>query len=51
MSRAVVDGLPKAELYLRIEGMLEPELVFAAAGCIVSPSVQALPAAYNFKNL
>lgn len=50
-----INGLPKAELHLHIEGTLEPELLFkiAARNGVDPgyPSVDALKAAYNFSNL
>ncbi len=50
-----IDGLPKAELHLHIEGTLEPEMVFALAerNGIKLPyaSIEALRAAYRFKDL
>lgn len=50
-----IDGLPKAELHLHIEGTLEPELVFALAerNRIKLPydSVEALRRKYDFGNL
>lgn len=50
-----IDGLPKAELHLHIEGTLEPEMVFALAerNRIRLPyaSVEALRAAYRFTDL
>lgn len=50
-----IDGLPKAELHLHIEGTLEPEMVFALAerNRIRLPyaSVEALRAAYRFVDL
>ncbi len=50
-----IDGLPKAELHIHIEGSLEPELMFALAdrNGITLPyaSVEALRAAYDFSSL
>jgi adenosine deaminase len=50
-----IDGLPKAELHLHIEGTLEPEMMFALAtrNRIDLPygSVEELRAAYDFANL
>ncbi len=50
-----IDGLPKAELHLHIEGTFEPELMFAIArrNGIALPyaSVADLRAAYAFENL
>ena len=50
-----IQGLPKAELHLHIEGTLEPEMMFALAQRngikLPYPSVEALRAAYNFGNL
>ena len=50
-----IDGLPKAELHLHIEGTLEPELMFALAkrNGVELPygSVEELRAAYDFGNL
>jgi adenosine deaminase len=50
-----IDGLPKAELHLHIEGTLEPEMVFALAerNRIKLPyaSIEALRAAYRFTDL
>lgn len=50
-----IDGLPKAELHLHIEGTLEPEMVFALAerNRVRPPyaSVEALRAAYRFTDL
>ena len=58
MSNAIVqfiDGLPKAELHLHIEGALEPEMVFILAERngvrLPYPSIEALCAAYNFQSL
>jgi len=50
-----IDGLPKAELHLHIEGTIEPETMFKLASrnglALPYDSVEALRAAYNFKNL
>lgn len=50
-----VQGLPKAELHLHIEGTLEPELLFALAGkngvTVPYRSVEEVRAAYDFGNL
>ncbi len=50
-----IDGLPKAELHIHIEGSLEPELMFALAArngvALPYASVEALRAAYDFGNL
>ncbi len=50
-----IEGLPKAELHIHIEGSLEPELIFALAERnrvkLAYPSVEALRAAYAFTNL
>jgi adenine deaminase len=52
---AFIDGLPKAELHLHIEGTIEPETMFklAARNGVALPydSVEALRAAYDFQNL
>lgn len=52
---AFVDGLPKAELHLHIEGSLEPELMFELARrngvSIPFGSVEEVRAAYDFSNL
>jgi adenosine deaminase len=52
---AYIDGLPKAELHLHIEGSLEPELMFELARRNGVPipfdSVEAVRAAYDFSNL
>jgi len=50
-----IDGLPKVELHLHIEGSLEPELMFALAQRnnvkIPFKSVEEVRAAYDFSNL
>jgi adenosine deaminase len=50
-----IDGLPKAELHLHIEGTLEPELLFELAQRngihLQHDSVEKLRAAYAFENL
>ena len=50
-----IDGLPKAELHLHIEGTIEPQTMFklAARNGVALPyqSVEALRAAYDFHNL
>jgi adenosine deaminase len=52
---AFINGLPKAELHLHIEGSLEPELMFALAQrnnvAIPFASVEQVRAAYSFSNL
>ncbi|HYA79667.1 MAG TPA: adenosine deaminase [Methylocystis sp.] len=50
-----VEGLPKAELHLHIEGTIEPEMMFRLAGRngvdLPYDSVDSLRAAYDFGNL
>jgi adenosine deaminase len=50
-----VEGLPKAELHLHIEGTLEPEMMFRLAArngiTLPYPSVEALRSAYQFEKL
>jgi adenosine deaminase len=52
---AFIQGLPKAELHLHIEGSLEPELMFALAARngidLPFASVEAVREAYDFSNL
>ncbi|MFL6673727.1 MAG: adenosine deaminase [Massilia sp.] len=53
--RNIVQGMPKAELHIHIEGSLEPELIFALAQrngvSLPYPSVEALRQAYAFTDL
>lgn len=53
--RAFIEGLPKTELHLHIEGTLEPELLFALAQrnkvALAYASVEELRAAYAFTDL
>lgn len=50
-----IDGLPKAELHLHIEGSFEPELMFQIADRnkikLKYENIDSLKAAYNFNNL
>jgi len=50
-----INGLPKAELHLHLEGSLEPELMFALAErngvALPYASIEELKAAYSFNNL
>jgi len=50
-----VEGLPKAELHLHIEGTLEPDMMFRLAArneiTLPYPSVEALRSAYQFEKL
>ena len=51
-----IDGLPKAELHLHIEGTLEPELQVrprraATASSLPYASVEEMRAAYTFHDL
>lgn len=50
-----IEGMPKAELHLHIEGTFEPELMFAIADRnkvpLKYPNVESLRAAYRFRNL
>ncbi len=52
---AFVDGLPKVELHVHIEGTLEPELIFALAERnrvrLPHADVDALRRAYSFRDL
>lgn len=52
---AFVQGLPKAELHLHLEGTLEPDLMFELAKrngvALPYPDVQSARAAYRFSNL
>ena len=53
--RRFIEGLPKAELHIHIEGSLEPELMMALAErnkvALRFASIEALRAAYRFSNL
>lgn len=55
VSDAFIEGLPKVELHLHIEGSLEPELMFALAKrngiAIPFSSVDEVREAYDFSNL
>jgi adenine deaminase len=50
-----IDGLPKSELHIHIEGSLEPELMFALAArngiALPYPDVETLRQAYRFSKL
>lgn len=53
--RAFIEGLPKAELHLHLEGTLEPELLFIMAQrngiALPYPSVEDVHKAYQFSRL
>jgi adenosine deaminase len=53
--RNIVQGMPKAELHIHIEGSLEPSLIFALAQrngvSLAYPTVEALRQAYAFSDL
>lgn len=53
--KSFIEGIPKAELHLHIEGTFEPELMFEIANrnnvSIPYQSVEELKNAYNFNNL
>ncbi len=53
--QSFIEGMPKAELHLHLEGTLEPELKFdlAASNGLDLPygSVEEMRAAYNFDDL
>ena len=53
--KSFIEGMPKAELHLHIEGTLEPELKFELAGRngleLPYPSAEAMRAAYDFNDL
>jgi adenosine deaminase len=54
-SRAFINGIPKAELHVHLEGTIEPELLFALAerNQILLPyqKLEEVNAAYQFKDL
>ena len=53
--KSFIEGMPKAELHLHIEGTFEPELMFEIASrnniSLPYDSVEALREAYNFSDL
>ncbi len=53
--KAIVQGIPKAELHLHIEGSFEPELMFEIAKrnniSLAYDSIESLKKAYKFNNL
>jgi len=53
--RRIIEGIPKAELHLHIEGSFEPELMFEIAGRnnihLEYNSIEELKNAYQFNNL
>ena len=53
--KSFIEGIPKCELHLHIEGSLEPELMFEIADRneikLPFPNVEAVRAAYQFTNL
>ena len=53
--KEIIDGIPKAELHLHIEGSFEPELMFEIAHRnnieLDYDSIEALKSAYRFNNL
>ncbi|MBI9051601.1 MAG: adenosine deaminase [Anaerolineaceae bacterium] len=53
--KSFIQGIPKCELHLHIEGSLEPELMFEIADrneiSLPFPNVEAVRAAYQFSNL
>ena len=53
--KAIIQGIPKAELHLHIEGSFEPELMFEIAKrnniSLAYDSIESLKKAYKFNNL
>ena len=53
--KSIVEGIPKAELHLHIEGSFEPELMFKIAKrnniSLAYDSIESLKKAYKFNNL
>jgi len=53
--KEIIQGIPKAELHLHIEGSFEPELMFEIANRnnieLDYDSIESLKKAYKFNNL